>query len=348
MSEPQAHPIADERAEPPPLPAPTKPAAPAVKGELVIPGKTAVQRQTLEGNELEVRGESESVAVRAKALVAARYLVAERRPRNPDDARARLLAECRRPGFAQVAEYAKPQGDSVVRGPSIRFAEAALRIWGNVLIEVTQVLDTPESRTIQETICDLETNFTVTKDQLFEKTVERKHPRRGQEIVGERVNTKGETVFLVRANEDESLTKENAFASKVMRTQGLRIIPGDVIAEALAVARETRKTADAQDPEAGRKRIADAFAELKILPSELRDFLGNDLAQATPHQLEELRAIWVGINEGQVTWKEVLAEKAQDAAEAAQAEKPAATESKVERLKRELAEKKAKKGAAHA
>jgi hypothetical protein len=309
------------------------------------PAKTTIARTTLEGQEVEVHSESASVAAQAKALVAARFLVAERRPRDVDEARVRILRECERPGFARVAEYSKPQGDTKVTGPSIRFAEAALRLFGNLAVDIQTIYDDAEKRTTRVTITDLETNMTVGKDVTFQKEVERKNVRRGQIVLGERVNTKGEVVFLVRATEDELLQKENALVSKTMRSQGLRLIPGDIIAEALETARTTRRNATAEDPDRERKRIADGFADLNVMPGDLKGYLGAELAAASPAQLDELRAVYVGIKEGDITWKEAMEAKAEKIAEEAEAPKPAAG-AKVEALKAKLAAKKAANGGA--
>ena len=61
------------------------------------------------------------LAAQAKAQIEARYIMAERHPRDLDIVRAKLIKECKRPGFAAVARYLKPIGRGV-EGPSIRFA----------------------------------------------------------------------------------------------------------------------------------------------------------------------------------------------------------------------------------
>ena len=52
--------------------------------------------------------------------------------------REKLLKECHRPSFADVARYRKPIGKGV-EGLSIRFAEAALRLMKNITIQQTVV-----------------------------------------------------------------------------------------------------------------------------------------------------------------------------------------------------------------
>ena len=76
-----------------------------------------------------------AVAERAKAEVQARYIVAMQRPRDVDEARVRILDHCKRRRFAEAARYAKPIGKESIRGPSIRFVEAALQEYGNIVAE---------------------------------------------------------------------------------------------------------------------------------------------------------------------------------------------------------------------
>src|SRR5262245_44757755 len=87
-----------------------------------------------------------AIAAQAMATVQARYVMALQSPRDVDTVRIKLLSECKRPGFAEVAVYARPAGkkkdeesgrwvDNIVRGPSIRFAEACARISGNILVQ---------------------------------------------------------------------------------------------------------------------------------------------------------------------------------------------------------------------
>jgi hypothetical protein len=73
-------------------------------------------------------------------------------------ARRRLIfKECQRPGFADVAMYAKPVGKQRIRGLSIRFAEAAIRHFTNVLTQVAVVFDDERRRILHVSVIDLET-----------------------------------------------------------------------------------------------------------------------------------------------------------------------------------------------
>src|SRR5574340_473106 len=109
----------------------------------------------------------------AKARIQAAYIMAMQKPRSYDDARSRILEACRRPLFAERVEYAKPVGGRTIKGPSVRFAELALREWQNVLTETQVIYEDDEIRRIRVMVFDLETNSQFSKDIQIRKTVER-------------------------------------------------------------------------------------------------------------------------------------------------------------------------------
>jgi hypothetical protein len=275
-----------------------------------IPGTPAagsVSRQDFSGAELALLGETAATAAaaQAQALVQARYIMALRRPRDMDEVRVRLLQECKRPGFARSAWFMKPIGKGV-EGFSIRFAEAAVRCLTNVLSESAVTWDDPQKRVLQVTVTDLESNTPWSKSVTFDKTVERSSLRKGQIAMATRINSSGQPVYIVEATDDEILSKENGLISKAIRNSVLRILPGDIQDECKATIKAILAGEVAKDPDAERKKIADAFAELGVMPSALKDYMGHDLAAASPAELVKLRAIYTGIKTGETTWSEVI------------------------------------------
>ena len=253
---------------------------------------------------------SVAVAAREKAAVEARYLVAMGRPRNPDLARTRLMKRCETPRFADLAEYSKPVGgNKKATGGSIRLMEEIARQWGNIDVQSTIVFDDEERRIIRVTATDLESNYPASIDVILEKTVERKNPRPGEEIVSQRVNSKGETVFRIKADEDAFLVKQGANVAKARREMIRAIVPGDLVEEALERCMATRRSEVKRDPSAARKRIADSFYQIGVMPNSLCDYLGKPSLEAvTEAELEVLRAIYTAIRDGETTWREVEAE----------------------------------------
>jgi hypothetical protein len=252
---------------------------------------------------------STAIAAREKAATEARYVMAERHPRDTEAFRVAILKDCGRPGFAEVARYKKPVGGGTIEGPSIRFAEAALRCFGNVYAEQSIVYEDDIQRIIRVAVTDLERNISYPSEVVVKKTVERKQKREGMEVLGERKNTKGDTVYLIRATEDDIQNKQNALVSKALRNNGLRLIPGDIIEECMAAVLETQRNADKADPDSAKRKVIDAFANLGIGPTELSVFLGHNLDKIQPAELMELRAAHAALKDGEAYWSDLLAAK---------------------------------------
>lgn len=250
-----------------------------------------------------------AVASQAVAYVQARYAIAQKYPRDWDGVRVKLLKECKRPRFAAVALYNKPIGEGII-GPSIRFAEAAMRCMGNLQPSATIIYDDERKRILRVAVMDLENNLTYEKDVTITKTVERKKLPRNTVPLGTRLNSYGDTVYILPGTDDDILNKENALVSKALRTAGLRHLPGDILDEALDVIDATNRSDAAADPDAARKKLIDAFAGLNIEPAQLVAYLGHALGQTTPAEITELRALYQALRDGETTWQEVMDTKA--------------------------------------
>jgi hypothetical protein len=248
-------------------------------------------------------------AAHATALVQARYVVALKNPRDMDAVREKLLKECRRPGFAAVARYVKPIGKGIV-GPSIRFAEAAIRCMTNVNVQTTVLFDDREKRIVQVEVSDLEANVPYTSSVTIEKTVERRQKKPTDTVIRERVNSKGDLVYIIEATEDDILNKQNALVSKAIRTNALRLVPGDIIEECMDQVVVTQEKADAKDPDAAKRQVFDAFNALGIKTEDLKKWLGHDGTTLTPKEIADLRALHAAIKDGETSWREAMDAKA--------------------------------------
>lgn len=266
------------------------------------------------------------VAAEAKAATEARYIVAWQRPRDMDQVRQDVLRECRRPSFAENKSvlYHKPIGDGV-EGLGIRFVEMALRSMRNIMVETRLVEDSIDFEVHRVIVTDLESNLTYPQDVRVSKTVERGKPEDDGSYIAVRMNSRGRPVYTVRATDEDLLNKRGALVSKAIRTLGLRIIPGDLCDEAEAMIRRTREDSAAADPDAERKRIADAFADIGVRASDLADYLGHDLATCSPSELAKLRGVYGAIRDGQATWKQFVEGKREGAQEPATAPQAPAT-----------------------
>jgi hypothetical protein len=303
----------------------------------------AIQRAGFGEQSLERRDrQSTALAERAKAEIQARFIIAMQRPRDIDDVRVRILRHCKRPGFAALAEYAKPLGGKTITGPSIRFVEMALQEFGNVEPDCTIIDDDDDKRTLRISVMDLERNVTYHQDVIVEKIVERRSST-GYTVLGSRTNSYGDKVFIVRATEDDLLTKQSAIESKRIRTLGLRILPGDIVDEAMAACRGTRKQKDAADPDAARKALADAFASINVMPRHLEDFLGHPVDQSSPAELDELRMAYATVRDGEARWMDLVESKRADRGEVDEPSRTA--ETAASKVRDRLAAKRGKESA---
>jgi len=249
---------------------------------------------------------SMAAAEAAKQRIQSALIIAMNRPRNQDTARTAILKECSRPSFAEKAQYSKPVGNRKIVGPTIRFAEVALRCWGNVSSQSNVVYEDNKMRRVQVTVTDLETNNYYSKEFNLSKTVERKD-KRGREVLSERTNSYGDRVYVVVATEDELQNKEASQVSKSIRNEGLRLIPGDIIEDCLIRANETIRKGITDDPDRAKKNVIDAFSTVGVKPLELEKFLGHSLDQIVPDEIANLRIIFRSINDGESRWNEHLA-----------------------------------------
>ena len=248
-----------------------------------------------------------AMAAREQAIVKARFGQARECPRDWMTVRAKLLAECDRPGFADAAIYAKPVGGKMMEGLSIRFAEACHRTAGNLRVSPEIVEEDSRRIVYRVSAIDLETNASWEKEVALAKTVERATVRDGQVCVGERRNTRGKTTFIILANEDEMMNKVDSALSKVSRNLILRLIPADIQDECRARCELTLQKGTAKNPTAARNALLDAFSAMGVSPDMVGAYLGHPASTITPVEITKLRPIYAALKEGETTWKEVMA-----------------------------------------
>lgn len=255
---------------------------------------------------------STAIAAQSKAMVESRYVMAMRNPRDWDQVRQDLIKECRRPSFAnnKSAYYIKPIGNGV-EGLGIRFVEVALRCMKNVLVETTMIFEDDVKEVHRVSVTDLEANITYPLDVRVSKTVERSKPMDDGSYISVRKNSHNKLTYTVPANDDDLLNKRGALISKAIRTIGLRIIPGDLCDEAEEIIKHIRHDEAAKDPDAERRRIVDAFAEIGVTATDLTGYLGHELVKCSPAQIVKLRGIYGAIRDGEATWKSVMDNKAE-------------------------------------
>jgi hypothetical protein len=272
-------------------------------------GKELTTMSNKAGSLMYVDPAAVAAAESSKARIQSAYIMAMQRPRDVDVSRDRILKACKRSMFAEKVEFSKPVGGKQIKGPSIRFAELALREWGNILSDVQVLYEDDTVRRSRVLVIDLETNASFSKEIQVTKTVERKKAQ-DREVISERINTNNEKVYIVKATDDELHNKEAALISKALRNEGLRIIPSDIIDESIEVAKATLAAKDREDPDAARKKVLDAFSEIGVKPKDLEKYLGHKTDTLNPKELADLRSIYRAIKDGEATWLDYTQEKA--------------------------------------
>jgi hypothetical protein len=265
-----------------------------------------------------------AIAAREQAAVQARYIMALQRPRDMERFRVRLLQECKRLGFAETAEYSRPVGKEkdqqtgkwstiIARGPSIRLIEAALRHFGNVDAEAQVVFENAEGRVVRCRVIDLESNSSWTQDIAISKRVEKRgwdgKPPAGRHVVGQRINSENEVTYLVAATDDETNVRQMALVSKAQRKNAERLLPSDIIAEAIIECRAVVEKGLKADPQGQMRKTIDAFAELRIEPAELAAYIGKPLERMQPADIAELRRVFAAIKDGEMNWEDAVGER---------------------------------------
>jgi len=253
------------------------------------------------------------VAKEAEAQVNARFIMAMKNPRNEDQAAMKIVNTCKNVLFAEKAIYKKPVGGGKsIEGASIRFAEEMARNWKNFYINSSVVYEDETKRIVRVMVLDLEANLDYDKTITIEKTVERKNAR-GRDVVGERLNSYNERVFIVKATDDELINKESALASKAIRNGILRCIPEHIIEQAMKEARRTMKEGVSRDPSGAKRQVMSNLANLNILPEDIEKYLDHSLDQVSEDEIADLKMIFLSIKDRQTTWKEIVDGKPTDA-----------------------------------
>jgi hypothetical protein len=310
-------------------------------------GKTIAVKDAGLSDEVMISGDTApaAAAAAARALIEAAFVVAAKKPRDIDVFRERVKKDCQRPGFAETALYHRPVGrerdpatgewrDAIAINFSIRFIESALQHWRNVDIS-TYITYEDRSRALMTVkVLDLETNVSYSTPAMLDKVVERKEIKKGRVALGVRENSYGDTVYLVEATKDEFRNVIGAERSKLIRDNGQRLLPRDVLEEAREVIERTVSSETAKDPDSAKKKVLDRFLSLGISAAMLKEYLGPDqpIESLTVDGLANLGALFNGLKEGSFTWPDVMRTKA-EAAAAAASEAPTAAPGGAKKLR---------------
>lgn len=244
--------------------------------------------------------DAQAVAVAAAAMQEVRtgMELARAYPRNEDECRGKVIKQCQRKNFAMKAEYDFRHGRRI-QGPTIDLLEMLARVWGNIHYGHRVLIDTEVDRTIECYAHDLETGTKPVQQVTFKKMQQRK-------------DEDGKTRWVAITDEKELRWKTNSEASTAIRNCLERIIPRDLIEDALDECRKTKLKEAKDDPDAFRRNLIDGF--VKLVPSisgqELTDYLGHPIAQLGPEALVAMRGLYQALKDRELTWAQACAQKA--------------------------------------
>lgn len=241
-------------------------------------------------------------------------VLAKKYPRDEDQSFQKLMKACKRTAFAEEAEYSFPRGGQAVKGPSVFLAREAARVWTNIRYGLTITRDDSSSRQIQGWAWDLETNTKITAEDDFRKLIFRK--------------SKG----WIEPDERDLRELTNRRGAILIRNCILQLLPKDLIEDALDASRTTLRSNAAQDPDATRKKILMAFSELNVSAEQLAAYLGHPVAQSSPAEMADLRAVYKSIADGNTTWADYV----NGNSEAATEDLKQKTKAKSEELKQKI------------
>jgi hypothetical protein len=216
---------------------------------------------------------------RAVAEVQAAYVIAKKFPRDQNAAYMSIIEACKRPFLAEQAMYAYPRGGTLVKGASIRLAEAMAQCWGNLDCGVKEISQSDGVSVAEAYAIDLQTNTRIVK--VFH--------------VPHKRDTKKGSVRLTDARDIYELVANQG--ARRLRACILGIIPGDVIEAAIARCASTLESSDVPIAEQIRKMIV-AFDEIGVKVEHLEKRLGHNLDATIAQEIVTLKSIYKSIKDG--------------------------------------------------
>jgi len=221
-------------------------------------------------------------------------VIAQHRPRNEQTAYDNIMIATKRPSFASKARYIYPRGGQNITGPSVNLAREIARCWGNIESgsRVTERTDTHS--TIQGWAWDLQTNSIKTESTVIENKIFRKN--------------KG----WLRPDERDYAELVGRNGAKLERNAILRIVPTDIVEDAMEGARKTLEDVAAGDGKAGLSRrqwisaLTSNYAAHSVTVTQLEAHVGCPLGEMTKEHAAELQGMLQSISDGAATARELF------------------------------------------
>lgn len=215
------------------------------------------------------------------------------------DAFNRAMGSCKRPRFAAQAVYAFPRGGATVSGPSVKLARELARCWRNLRAGYRVLDRTDEAVHLLGYAVDLEGNVWQTQEDRFPLLIQRK--------VGKGRNRTTKWVVPDERDARELIGRRGA---KLERNCILRILPPDLIEEAMDACRHTAARAATGDINTSRedtqRALLATFAGIGVDREAVERHLGHKVEMLTGDELADLRRKFSSISDGQASAAELF------------------------------------------
>lgn len=242
---------------------------------------------------------SSGTQANAMSEVLAMVKLAAMNPRSEEKAVAKVLASLDRYAMADRAYYSFPRGKrldektnkwvtNIVEGPSVYLTREVLRLWGNNKSGCKIIMDTEESRTIEGSCWDLETNTFKYEQSTFGKLVQKKNG-------------------WVKPDERELRELTNRLGAICTRNASLQILPRDLIDSFFEKAKKVvASNVDVKNIVTERANTLNTFeTTFGINQENLEVFLGVDVDSWIAEDIATLRGLYRSIKDGQVKTNEI-------------------------------------------
>lgn len=222
---------------------------------------------------------------RVVAEVKAMVIVAQERPRRLDRSRQMLHEACAVLEVADNAFYEFPQGNTLVRGPSVVLARELARCWGNVKHGITELARDDEAGKSQMMAYawDLEGNYQAESKWVVPHRMDRNEG-------GPRILTGVNEIYNNNANQ----------GGRRLREAILAILPPFFIEEGKDRCRQTITVGDGKPIEERRAAAVDLFEQIGVPLALIEQKLAKPVDNWNPYDLSQLRTSYASINRGEI------------------------------------------------
>src|SRR3990167_10782158 len=222
---------------------------------------------------------------RAATEMQSAFLIAKKFPRDETASYNRVMTSCKRISLATQAIYNLPISGKNQSGPSIRLAEVLATSWGNLRFGFHEYGREDGKSSCKAFCLDLETNTNSEIDFEVEHFIE--------------VGTKGNKSkkFISDPSELDRLIANRG--SKKLRQCILKVIPPDVVEDAMNQCKETIKKGDGSPVSDRVRKMVVAFGNLSVTQEMIEKRLGHGIDITNADELVDLIAIYKALVDNQ-------------------------------------------------